>query len=120
MSILSSGEQIAFNDDFKRAFDADARAEARNTEIDDEVEYLLKRGNECYPFSGKNIFEAMRESSDAQQVVMGAFFGVAHDHTGSDNLANHGLYVMLRNIAQEYWEKTAIVLASRSVDERLS
>ena len=120
MSILNGGETIAFNEDYKRVLDAEDRAAAREALIEDEIAELLKEGGLCYPYSAANIFEALAQSSNGRQNVISAFFHVANKSNGADNLANHGLYVVMRNAVDDYCEGAAKVIATRNVDARLS
>ena len=120
MSILSSGEQVAFNEDFNRVFSAEHRADKRDTAIADEVAEILTKDGFCYPFRPVNMFEALGQVSDAKQAVIQAFFATAHDYQGNNNQANHALYVCIRFIVQEYWNDVAETIAARNVDARLS
>ena len=120
MSILSSGEQVAFNEDFNRVFKAEHDSARRDESIVDEVAELLKEGGECYPFSHVNMFEAIGQVSDGKQQIISAYFATALDYKGNNNLANHGLYTSIRLIVQEYWNDVAETIATRNVDARLS
>lgn len=120
MSILSSGEQIAFNDDYKRYLDAEDRADARHVAIEDEVVELMKEGGECYPFTRANMFEALGEISDSRQNIITAYFCTAHESKGSNDFANNGVYIAIRAMVNEYWLDTAKMIATLNIDGKLS
>lgn len=117
---LSHGEQVAFNEDFNRVFKVERRSDARDASILEESAELLKEGGECYPFTRENLFEALGQISDGKQKIISTYFCTAHAAEGRADLANHGLYVAIKILAQEYWSGVAQVLAVRNVDARLS
>ena len=117
---LSHGEQVAFNEDFKRIFDAEHRAEARDVAISDEITELLKEGGKCDPLTFANFSEAIENISDEKKKIILAYFATAHEAKGNNDLANHGLYVAMRFMVQEYWCHAAEKIAERNVDARLS
>jgi len=92
----------------------DRRAEERQAMIEERANELMQEGGDCFPFTLKNIFEALGNLNESSELVLATFISAAALPSANDYLQQLAGQNIVRQI-REYWQSVALVIAEKEV-----
>ena len=94
----------------------EAYADLRAERVKEKAQYLIKEGQECYPFTQKNMFEALGNVKESNQLLVAVYLSAAINLNGHNSITNELAICSIADSIKGYWLNEATFIAERDTE----